>query len=160
MTDAGGRVLRLRLKAEGAAVRTALIAVDTALAEAGVADDLRCRTQIALAEACNNIVRHAYGAGPPVDEPDITLHIAMDAGGLQVTLRDRGGPMPAGGLPGPDLPPIDPDNPLALPEGGFGWPILRGMARALSHSRHNGRNVLRFRLPTAERPQTAERNAM
>ena len=159
MTRVAGRILHLRLKAEEGAVRTALIAVDGALAEAGVTDDMRHCAQIALAEACNNIVRHAYGPDGAVPDPDIELDLALDAGGLQVTLRDRGGPMPTGGLPGPDLPPIDPGDPLTLPEGGFGWPILRGIARALSHSRHNGRNVLRFRLALSEKTAPAERKA-
>ena len=100
----------------------------------------------ALAEACNNIVEHAYPVGDTI-KAMIGLDIADDRGGLQITLRDRGLPMPDGQLPGIAWPAIDPDDPLTLPEGGFGWPLLRGMAQALCLSRQSGQNILRFHLP-------------
>jgi serine/threonine-protein kinase RsbW len=165
--DRPGRIIGLRFAATRDAVRGALIAVDRALDAAGFGRELRDRTQIALAEACNNIVEHAYGAaddgagygagngagngrGGTAADAVITLDVAADRGGLQVTLRDRGGAMPGGRVPVPDLPAVDPGDPLGLPEGGFGWPLLRGMARALSLSRQNGQNTLRFRLPMSE----------
>jgi serine/threonine-protein kinase RsbW len=169
--DRPGRIIGLRFAATRAEVRGALIAVDRALDAAGFGRELRDRTQIALAEACNNIVEHAYGAaddgagygggygggygagyggGGTAGDAMITLDVAADRGGLQVTLRDRGGAMPGGRVPVPDLPAVDPGDPLGLPEGGFGWPLLRGMARALSLSRQNGQNILRFRLPMSE----------
>ena len=55
---------------------------------------------------------------------------------------------------------LDLDDPLSLPEGGFGWPILRSMTRALSISRRNGQNILRFRLPAAEFPGAQGQNAL
>jgi serine/threonine-protein kinase RsbW len=157
--DRPGRIIGLRFAATRAEVRGALIAVDRALDAAGFGRELRDRIQIALAEACNNIVEHAYGAaddgagyggGGTAGDAMITLDVAADRGGLQVTLRDRGGAMPGGRVPVPDLPAVDPGDPLGLPEGGFGWPLLRGMARALSLSRQNGQNILRFRLPMSE----------
>jgi serine/threonine-protein kinase RsbW len=164
MTDRAGRgrarVISLFFPATGAAVRDALIAVDAALTAARIDENLRDRAQIALAEACNNIVEHAYAAGDSGREPMITLDVAADRGGLQVILRDRGGPMPDGRLPGADLPDIDADDPLALPEGGWGWPLLRRTARSLSLSRRNDQNILRFRLPLVETPRETGRNAM
>lgn len=153
------QIISLRFPARDAEVRGALLKVDAALDRAGIEADLRHRAQIALAEACNNIVEHAYDPASDVSDPAITLDVAVDRGGLQVTLRDRGGPMPDGRLPGPDLPPIDPGDPLGLPEGGFGWPLLRSMTRALSLSRRNNQNILRFRLPMAEKTPDAGRNA-
>lgn len=144
--------LSMRFAATPTAVRTALLAVDGGLANAGAADDLRARAQIALAEACNNIVEHAYKSDVAIADPFIQLDIAGDAGGLQVTLRDRGRPMPDGPLPGRELPPLDPCELTDLPEGGFGWALLRDMARAISMSRRNGHNILRFRLPLSDRP--------
>ena len=158
--DEGPRALiSVYFPAQDAAVRAALLKVDSALREEGVDRDLRDRTQIALAEACNNIVEHAYPFGE-TDDPMITLDIAGDRGGLQITLRDRGGPMPDGQLPGPDLPPIDLEDPLTLPEGGFGWPLLRSMTRALSLSRRKGQNILRFRLPAVELQGPKGQNAL
>ncbi|MBF9061071.1 ATP-binding protein [Rhodobacterales bacterium HKCCSP123] len=158
--DRPRRVISLGFPAEQGEVRRALISVDAALAAAGVGRDLRDRTQIALAEACNNIVEHAYATGPAASDPAITLDVAADRGGLQITLRDRGGPMPGGRVPVPDLPEIDPDDMLGLPEGGFGWPLLRGMARSLSVSRRNGQNILRFRLPMADTPANRGQKAL
>lgn len=146
------RLVNLRFAADETAVRAALITVDTILADAGATHDLRTRTQIALAEACNNIVEHAYKPLPDGRDGRITLDISGDAGGLQITLRDRGRAMPEGPLPGRVLPRIDPSNPANLPEGGFGWPLLREMTRALSISRRNGQNILRFRLLLTDTP--------
>ena len=140
------RLVNLRFAADETAVRAALITVDTILADAGATHDLRTRTQIALAEACNNIVEHAYRPPPDSREARITLDISGDPAGLQITLRDTGRAMPEGPLPGRVLPDIDPDDPANLPEGGFGWALLRNMTRALSISRRNGQNILRFRL--------------
>ena len=88
--DLRRRLVNLRFGATVDAVRDALLTVDATLAAAGAADDLRTRAQIALAEACNNIVEHAYQ--PPCDSADavIVLDIAGDPGGLQITLRDKG----------------------------------------------------------------------
>jgi serine/threonine-protein kinase RsbW len=158
--DRPRRIISLRFPAEEGEVRGALLGVDAALAAAGVDRDLRDRTQIALAEACNNIVEHAYPAEGGGADPVITLDVAADRGGLQIALRDRGEPMPGGRVPAPDWPEVDPGDPLGLPEGGFGWPLLRGMARSLSISRQNGQNTLRFRLPMAETPSVRGRNAM
>jgi serine/threonine-protein kinase RsbW len=120
---------------------------------------LRARTQIALAEACNNIVEHAYQPPRAVEDAMIVLDIAGDPGGLQITLRDKGRAMPDGPLPGRDLPLFDPADPASLPEGGFGWALLREMTRALSISRRNGQNILRFRLLHTDKPGHLGRNA-
>jgi len=162
-TMPGGRqscFVSLRFDASETAVRDALLQVDAALAAGGTSQELRTRAQIALAEACNNIVEHAYR--PPSDMGDkaIRLDIAGDRAGLQITLRDSGRAMPEGPLPGRELPPLDRDDVQAWPEGGFGWALLRETTRALSLSRHRGQNILRFRLPRADRPENSRGNAM
>ena len=157
MTDAATaglrrRLVNLRFAATLCDVRAALLTVDAQLAAAGASGDLRARAQIALAEACNNIVEHAYTPPPPGVEAVIAIDIAGDPAGLQITIRDKGRAMPEGPLPGRTLPEFDPDDPANLPEGGFGWALLRGMTRSLSVSRQNGQNILRFRLLHAEMP--------
>jgi len=153
-------VIRLRFAASRAAVRDAVVAVDAALAAAHVAGELRAAAQITLAEACNNIVEHAYKGDDAPGAGAITLAVAAEAGGLRVTLRDRGAPMPGGAMPGRALPRIDPDNPQGLPEGGFGWPLLRAMTRALHLSRRGGQNILTFRLSAGVGRAAGDRNAM
>jgi serine/threonine-protein kinase RsbW len=154
------QLVTLRIPATQTAVRDTLLSVETTLAAAGAAADLRTRTQIALAEACNNIVEHAYKPPCAVAEPIIFLDIAGDQGGVQVTLRDKGRAMPDGPLPGRELPPVDPADVQTLPEGGFGWALLRDVTRALSLSRSNGYNILRFRLLHVETPGSTSRNVM
>jgi serine/threonine-protein kinase RsbW len=157
---AGPRALiSLCFPAQDHAVRHALLRIDTALQTKGVDRDLRHRAQIALAEACNNIVEHAYPFDTTGDAL-IVIDVAGDRGGLQIALRDRGGAMPGGQMPGDDLPSLDLNDPLALPEGGFGWPILRRMTRAISLSRDNGQNILRFRLPAIEVSGHTGQNAL
>ncbi|MBF9045859.1 hypothetical protein LSUCC0031_01900 [Rhodobacterales bacterium LSUCC0031] len=164
MTSGGGilgprLLISLHFPAGPDGVRHALLTVDATLHAEGISDDLRDRTQIALAEACNNIVEHAY-CDRQGDNPSITLDVASDRGGIQITLRDKGGPMPNGQLPGAVFPQIADDDPLLWPEGGFGWPILRSMARALSMSRCHGQNILRFRLPGVDDPLQSRQKAM
>jgi serine/threonine-protein kinase RsbW len=153
------RLVNLRFAANGGAVRAALLDVDAQLAASGASGDLRARAQIALAEACNNIVEHAYAPDRPADAL-ITLDISGDPAGLQITLRDRGRAMPDGPLPGRDLPPVDPADPATLPEGGFGWALLRAMSRSLSVSRQNGQNILRFRLLLTDSTAQDQENAV
>jgi serine/threonine-protein kinase RsbW len=136
-----------RFRANDTAVRETLLHVDAALRAASIYPDLRRRTQIALAEACNNIVEHAYGPHEPPKAQMIALEITGDHNGLHVTLRDHGRAMPDGPLPGGALPRLDPTNPQDLPEGGFGWAMLRKMTCALCVTRTDGQNVLCFLLP-------------
>ncbi|NKX45556.1 ATP-binding protein [Roseicyclus persicicus] len=144
--------LSLRFAGEDAAVRRSLAEVEAGLAAAGVGDGLRQRAQIALAEACNNIVEHAYGPARPRPGP-IALDILVEAGGLRVMLRDKGRAMPPGPLPGDAMPELSGRDPMDLPEGGFGWALLRRIAEDLHHERTGDRNTLRFLLPAVEKPR-------
>lgn len=99
--------------------------------------------ELVLAEVLNNIVEHAYAeAGPG----RIELTIARDALGLTCRVEDDGAPMPGGMLPAGRLPShaVAVDD---LPEGGFGWFLIRDLTRDLSYARDGGRNLLMFRLP-------------
>lgn len=99
--------------------------------------------EIVLAEAMNNIVEHAYADRP--GEIDITLWMAPD--GLLCRLVDNGAPMPSV-LPAGKLPCIRPEG--DLPEGGFGWHLIRALARDVEHHRRNGANHLTFRIPARQ----------
>jgi len=110
--------------------------------------DVNCGTvEIALAEALNNVVEHAY----PADLPgDIALDLALTAACLRCELRDQGAALP--GLVPPDagLPSIDGPR-ESLPEGGFGWSLIRTLTSRLSYERRDGENrlTLEFNLNTA-----------
>lgn len=98
--------------------------------------------ELVLAEVMNNIVEHAYA-----DTPDgvIELSIQPKALGLYCTFHDTGHPMPDGAVPLGNL--SSPDCDIAdLPEGGFGWFLIRDLARDLEYSRKDGANILTFRI--------------
>lgn len=99
--------------------------------------DDRATAELVLAEVLNNIVEHAYlGQGGPVQ-----LYLQRDGSYLHCQVEDEGLPMQEGGLPAGVLP-----EPDALPEGGFGWFLIRSLARDLCYIRQNHSNLLSFSL--------------
>lgn len=109
----------------------------------------RSATEIVLAEALNNIVEHAYAgqAGTIV----ISIHQAETF--LRVRITDRGTALPDEGMPDGCLPALCHAN--DLPEGGFGWHLIRTLATGLSYSRIDGENHLCFKVPLEERQNCA-----
>ncbi len=128
-------------KADALAVRHGLECLFAQEPLTCVTADMRGCAEIVMAEALNNIVEHAYSAAPGV----IEISIDLGADGLECTIADRGAPMPGHSLPQ--------GNPHVLgevqdlPEGGFGWFLIRSLAQDLQYSRFRDQNFLRFRLP-------------
>ncbi|MCB1344232.1 MAG: ATP-binding protein [Rhodobacter sp.] len=111
------------------------------LGQAGVGEDDRSNAELILAEVLNNIAEHAYadGVGP------VELRVEVRRSGLACQIADRGQPMPASDAPDPDLPLIAP--PDHLPEGGFGWHIIRCLTSDLRYARDRGWNRLTMHMP-------------
>lgn len=132
--------IRLVFPASEEAVRRALQSLRDSLGALGV-DDLTMGTvEIVLAEAANNIVEHAY---PDMSAGTIALSCCLEHAQIRFALCDTGAALPGGELPRKqhhDLASALDD----LPEGGFGWGLIRDMTDALSYRRIDGRNVLRF----------------
>lgn len=104
-------------------------------------DDTRGTAEIVMAEALNNIVEHAYAAQAGL----IEIWVGLGATGLECSISDYGRPMPDFQLPKGqqhDLAQMD-----DLPEGGFGWFLIRSLAQDLQYQRRYNQNLLRFRLP-------------
>lgn len=101
-----------------------------------VVDTLR----LCLAEALNNIVEHAYDGA---DGRPIFARVQLRPSGYDVVLVDEGKPMPGGTLPAGRLD-FDNENLDFLPEGGFGWVLIRSQMDAIDYERRGGRNVLRL----------------
>ena len=103
--------------------------------------------EIVLAEALNNIVEHAYPQGDP---GDITLSLRLRPTGLVVEVRDRGRPMPSGRAPIGNHPMAEYEHD-PMPEGGYGWYLIRELVRDLVYDRRDGENFLIFRLAIGSR---------
>lgn len=121
------------------AVRTTLVAAMAALRRlAGPGLDAAA-AELVLAEALNNVVEHACRSKTG---RVVALEIWIAPDGLDVRITDNGRPMPGDPSRATPVPP-----PASLPEGGFGWPIIRGLTRNLHYHRSDGLNCLTFRLP-------------
>ena len=152
--DAGRRhrgpvEVRLRFPSDPMAVRSALRSVLSGLSYLELSQDCCGNLELVLAEAMNNVVEHAHG-GRLDGLIEVRVARAEDDGGAVVCeLIDDGAPLPEGGPPEGSWPEIPPDV-ADLPEGGFGWMLIRELAHDLDYGRYGGRNRLRFRLDIAE----------
>jgi serine/threonine-protein kinase RsbW len=130
-----------RFRAGDIETRAILAEVCARLAAAGLDEDQVGTVELVLAEVLNNITEHAYGPeGGPV-----ALGLDLPTGAVLCEVIDEGQPMPHQQVPAPGLPSIAP--PDHLPEGGFGWHIVRCLVADLHYDRHEGRNRLRLRVP-------------
>jgi serine/threonine-protein kinase RsbW len=112
------------------------------LARAAGCDDLVVfGLQLALVEAVNNIVEHAYRLTPGLP---IAVTGERTADALRCELRDEGVPMP---LPLPSGEPAP-----AEADGGRGWQIIRAGFADVHYARVDGVNVLTLSRPL---PDTA-----
>jgi serine/threonine-protein kinase RsbW len=111
-----------------------------------ICPDMTDRAETVLAEVLNNIVEHGQRDGTL---GWIDLHCDVIASGLRLVVTDQGRPMPPHLLAPPQHAARHPDDyPLAdLPEGGFGWSIIRCLACDLHHQSHAGGNRLSFVIP-------------
>lgn len=94
--------------------------------------------QIALAEAVNNVVEHAY---PGHSTGNVDIRCKLSDQELRIRISDAGPPFPDGKLP--EGAPRDISGPLeTLPEGGFGWYLIRELTNEVHYERENGNNQL------------------
>ena len=128
----------IRFPASPAEARAGILATIDMLKTAGLPGERLDQVQIVLAEVVNNIVEHGYA-------PEVTGHIgvnyALSPSALTLVVIDTGAGFPGGGLP-PDKA-TDLSVPRQdLPEGGFGWPLIRKLTSAITYDRREGCNLL------------------
>lgn len=127
------------------AVRQVLQDLSAYLASHAVSGDDLENVEITLGEALNNIVEHAY---PENTEGKVTLNCTIHPTGLEFGTLDTGVEMP--GLT-PPKGAAKPDDCAFedMPEGGFGWFMIRALSTDLEYRRHGDTNHLSFTLPLA-----------
>ena len=101
--------------------------------------------ELVLAEALNNICRHAF---PNDGVGRIGLDMREEEGIVRIELRDGGQPMPGGVAPAgaPAIVDCALDD---MPEGGFGWFLIRQLTEDLVYSRDGNENRLSFSIRSA-----------
>lgn len=102
--------------------------------------------EIVLAEVLNNVVEHGYAKHRGQTE----VIVNRLAGGISVSVTDSGLPFPGGALPQGTLP--DCSEGPALPEGGFGWHLIRALTNDLTYRRCGNKNHLQFIIALPEPP--------
>lgn len=130
--------VRFTLQADARSVRDGLRRALAAEPLLSLSGEDRGNAEIVLAEVLNNVVEHAHpsGSGP------ILLVLSSGEGLLHCRIEDEGVAMPGGGLPAGH-----PPNPADLPEGRFGWHLIRRICHGLRYERSGGGNRLSFSLP-------------
>lgn len=140
--DGSARSIETRVGCCPAEVRRALLDVSALFTDLGVSRfDLEA-IELVLAECMNNVVEHAYGRRPG---HDFLLHLHLGCDSLFCRIEDGGAPMPGFSLPRGrrrNLA-VEMDE---LPEGGFGWFLIRQLTDDLSYDHVGGVNRLSFRI--------------
>jgi serine/threonine-protein kinase RsbW len=137
--------LRLVLQADPDAVRAGLKRILALPPLSGLPPNGRSTAELVLAEVLNNVVEHAYASAD--HSGSITITLSAGAAGVDCLIVDQGLAMPGGVLPQGRLP-GGPDTALQdLPEGGFGWHLIRTLTLDLTYVRNGGDNRLSLTLP-------------
>ena len=141
-----GDSFRRLFRAEPAAVRDALRRAVARFARQITVEDAGT-LELTLAEALNNVVEHGYASREP---GPIDLLVSKGRDYLECRIVDAGVPMPGLSLPSPAIRP--PARRMeAMPEGGWGWALIRALTTDLDYRREHGRNILTFRVPVTDR---------
>ncbi|MGD8603599.1 MAG: ATP-binding protein [Anaerolineales bacterium] len=101
-------------------------------------DQTNYACQLAVYEACENIIKHGYGE--PGFEDTIKMVLSAGPGELLVELEDSAPPFnPVEELEPMEIEPHDP------PVGGLGLVIIHRVMDEIEYQRKNGKNYLRLR---------------
>jgi serine/threonine-protein kinase RsbW len=132
----------LRVLARNRSIREALAEIRERLDRVNLGEEQLTTVEVVLAEVMNNVAEHAYAWRR---DGEMVVALRKTADGLTVSVTDEGLPMPDAELPFGER--LDPTVPLDdIPEGGFGWLIIRQLARDVTYLRQEGVNQLSFRI--------------
>lgn len=136
-------VAQFSMTSDPMSVRDGLQQALNAAPLSGLSPDDRGTAEIVLAEVLNNIVEHAYATSAG----RIRLCLSLSEDRLDCRIEDEGRSMPAGLPPSGRLPDV-----RELPEGGFGWHLIRTLSSGLQYERQGQTNRLSFSLPAERSP--------
>ena len=142
----------LRFTGANSDVSPALQQAMSKLDTLGLAADWRSTVELVSAEALNNIAEHAYAGLTP---GPVTLTARMTSERLHVILRDQGRALPGRKLP-EGVPPKTDVACANLPEGGFGWFLIRDLTTALHYRRTDRENRLQLEFDLTNPPKSAD----
>lgn len=150
MTNASGpgstnalQPIDIRVQSGTSAVREALAKLLAGLGPLQLDVDEEGTVELVLAEALNNIVEHAYAEGDKGGPISIICTHQMD--GLHLRIEDEGARLENDQLPPGTAQNLDVST-NNLPEGGFGWFLIRELAKDINYQRMAGGNQLELRL--------------
>lgn len=104
------------------------------LREHGVPGKEAFAVDLAVDEACTNVIKYAYGSGVG----EITVACTVDPGEVRVCISDGGTPFDPLEVRAPDLSGSVEDRPI----GGLGVHLIRSLMDRVSYEYRGGRNVL------------------
>ncbi|MCU0902485.1 MAG: ATP-binding protein [Tabrizicola sp.] len=142
-TDRKTANLHLVFQADPASVRQALAGMLDLPPLGLLPRDDKGLAELVLAEVLNNVAEHAYGEAGG----EVAITLALDPAGIRCLIVDGGRAMPGERLPEGRLPDARGTALEDLPEGGFGWHLIRSLSSDLSYARVDGQNRLAFVLP-------------
>jgi serine/threonine-protein kinase RsbW len=131
-----------RVQATEQGIRTALADMRVFLNTNGFDADACGTAEIVLAEALNNIAEHAFAT---TTAGTIRVTLTPGQSSLTAEIIDKGIALPGLCPPVGQLPPLG-GTTRSLPEGGFGWFLIRTLTDCLSYTRIGGENHLCLRL--------------
>lgn len=134
-----GRAARAVWIIEPQTLRQGLGQISARLKAAGLSKDHVAMVELVFAEVVNNVFEHAFRAE---GNAAVRVALALRAGRIRAHFSDKGRPMPDGQCPQTTLPQTRDVAIEDLPEGGFGWPLIRLLCSSLSYERRDDTNHL------------------
>lgn len=141
--------IRLSCLSTDHGVRALLARLMPMLRDWGVTDEDMMTIELVLAETLNNIAEHAF---PMQDDAFIAVHLSTTQDRFHVAVQDNGKAMPGLTLPSGTLPDYDVAR-ADLPEGGFGWFLIRSQTDALEYRRDGSGNHLSYSIRLSQSAQ-------
>lgn len=141
-----GKSLNLSFAATEAAASLGIAQLSQGLATQGLPAHKAGDVKIALAEAINNVVEHAYADISPAQ---IQVRCRLHQNWLEILISDTGNPLPEFRVPD-GIPAALGATRDDLPEGGFGWFLIHELTSDIRYERDSGSNRLSLRFDFPE----------